>query len=46
MANQTAFSILGHDRGRILLGKLMVGGPDLKAFLKEIRFKKRSEVQK
>lgn len=24
----------------------MVGGPDLKDFLKEVRFKKRSEVQK
>ena len=46
MAKPTAFSILGHDRGRILLGKLMAGGPDLKAYLKEIRFKMRSEVQK
>lgn len=46
VANQTAFIVLGQDRDRILLGKLMVGGPDLKAFLKEIRLKKRSEVQK
>lgn len=46
MAKQTAVSILGHDRDSILLGKLMAGDPDLKAFLKEIRCKKRSEVRK
>lgn len=51
VAEQTRRSALGHDRDSIELGKRAPGGPELKlqgskAFLKEIKFKQRSEVWK
>lgn len=51
VAEQTRHSVLGHDRDSIELGKRAPGGSELKlqggkAFLKEIKFKQRSEVWK